>query len=218
MRNIFDRELENLNLELIRMGGMIENSIDKAITALKMQDIEQAQYVIDADKAIDEECRNIESKCLKLLLHQQPMAGDLRLISTALKMITDMERIGDQASDICVICISLAGQIYIKKLEHIPLMAEKASRMVKLSIDAFVKKDVKLAETVIEMDNEVDELFNILKQDLVELIIEDKGNVDQAIDLIMIAKYLEKIGDHAENIADWVVFSVTGEHKHKKLF
>ena len=217
MRNMFDRELEALNLDLIKMGGMVEDSIEKAMTALKTQNAELAQMAIHYDKAIDEMDRNIESKCLKLLLHQQPVASDLRLISTALKMITDMERIGDHASDISETFLRMSNEKYIKELVHIPIMGDTVSKMLKGSIDAFVKRDIELAEQVIKMDDEVDKLFDILKNDLIELMIKDNKNVDQAIDLLMIAKYLEKIGDHAENIADWAIFSVTGEHKHKRI-
>jgi phosphate transport system protein len=215
MRNNFDKELVNLNLDLIRMGCMIEDSIDKAITVLKTQDIQMANAAIEYDDAIDEMERIIESRCLKLLLHQQPVAKDLRLISTALKIITDMERIGDHAADISEIFLRMANEDYIKQLQHIPEMGDVAAKMVKLSIDAFVNRDVVLAEKVIEMDDIVDGLFNVLKHDLAELMIKDKANIDQAIDLILISKYLERIGDHAENIAEWVIFSVTGEHKNK---
>jgi len=217
MRNSFEKELELLNLDIIKMGSMIEDAIDKAIIVLKKQDPEMAKAAIEYDDAIDEMERNIESKCLKLLLHQQPVAGDLRLISTALKVITDMERIGDHAADISGIFLRIGKEQYIKELEHIPEMGDIAAKMVRQSVDAFVKRDVALAELVIEMDNQVDNLFNVLKVDLTDLMIKDKKNIDQSIDFLLIAKYLERIGDHAENIAEWVIFSVTGEHKHTRI-
>jgi phosphate transport system protein len=151
--------------------------------------------------------------CLRLLLQQQPVAKDLRLISAALKMITDMERIGDQAADISEIAIYLIGETYIKKLEHIPQMAAATSKMVKESIEAFVKMDLKLAKSVVEYDDIVDRLFYTVKSDLIELIQADSANGQQAMDLLMIAKYFERIGDHAVNIAEWVVFSLTGKRK-----
>ncbi len=217
MRNNFDKELENLNLDLIKMGSMIEDAIDKAITVIKKQDSEMARAAIDDDNAIDEMERNIESKCLKLLLHQQPVAKDLRLISTALKIVTDMERIGDHAGDISELFIRMGDGCYLNKLEHIPEMGDMAAKMVKLSVDAFVRKDIVLAEQVIQMDDEVDRLFNISKNDLSALLINDQCCIDEVIDSLLIVKYFEKIGDHAENIAEWVIFSVTGEHKNKRI-
>lgn len=217
LRNNFEKELENLNLDIIKMGSMIEDSIDKAIIVLKKQDIKMANAAIEDDDAIDEMERLIESKCLKLLLHQQPVARDLRLISTALKIITDMERIGDHAADISEIFLRMAEEQYIIKLHYIPEMGDIVSKMVRLSVDAFVKRDIRLAEKVIAMDDEVDNLFNVLKHNLSDLMINDKSNIDQAIDFLLISKYLERIGDHAENIAEWVIFSVTGEHKNKRI-
>jgi phosphate transport system protein len=161
---------------------------------------------------IDDMERSIESHCLKLLLQQQPVAKDLRIISTALKMITDMERIGDNAEDIAEITKNLVNQKFIKDIVHIPQMAEATMSMVKRSIDAFVNKDRNLAEEVCKSDDIVDNLFNIIKDELIEKIQENKSNGEQAIDLLMIAKYFERIGDHAENIAEWVIFSITGEH------
>ncbi|HAE91949.1 phosphate signaling complex protein PhoU [Tissierella praeacuta] len=212
MRNRFDKELELLNEELIEMGNIIESSIEAAVTALIEQNIELAKRVVEGDKEVNDIEKSIERRCLKLLLHQQPVASDLRMISSALKMITDMERIGDQASDISEITIWLAGQEYIKQLIHIPQMAEATIKMVKDSIDAYVKRDLELVKSVIEYDDVVDNLFNIIKDELIELIRESASYGEQAIDLIMIAKYFERIGDHAQNIAEWVYYSITGEH------
>lgn len=212
MRNKFDRELDTLNLELIKMGSLIENSIEYSIKALINQDLSSVKKVNELEIEIDDMEKTIESHCLKLLLQQQPVASDLRIISTALKMITDMERIGDNAEDIAEIAKYMINQKFIKDIVHIPQMADATISMVKRSIDAFVNKDRNLAEEVCKSDDIVDNLFNIIKEELIEKIQEDKSNGEQAIDLIMIAKYFERIGDHAENIAEWVIFSITGEH------
>lgn len=212
MRNKFDTELENLNLELIKMGSLIETSIESSAKALINQDLEMVKKVNELEIEIDEMEKTIESHCLRLLLQQQPVASDLRIISTALKMITDMERIGDNAEDIAEIAKFLVNQKFIKDLVHIPQMAEATISMVKRSVDAFVSKDKELALQVCKDDDIVDNLFQIIKEELIEKIQEQASNGEQAIDLLMIAKYLERIGDHAENIAEWVIFSITGEH------
>lgn len=215
MRNKFDTELENLNLELIKMGSLIENSIEISARALINQDLELVQKVNEFEVEIDEMEKTIESHCLKLLLQQQPVASDLRLISTALKMITDMERIGDNAEDIAEIARYLVNQKYIKDLVHIPQMADATISMVKRAIDAYVSKDKELALQVCKDDDIVDDLFQLVKKELIEKIQENTENGEQAIDLLMVAKYLERIGDHAENLAEWVIFSITGQHKTK---
>ena len=198
---------------LVEMGALVETAIAMATLALKSQDIVQAKQAIAYDKDIDHKEREIEQLCLKLLLRQQPIARDLRLVSAALKMITDMERIGDQAADIAEIAIMLAGTPYIKELEHVPQMAEATVKMVKDSIDAFVANDLELAISVINHDDVVDELFDVIKFELVKLIRSNSNNGEQAMDFLMIAKYFERIGDHAVNIAEWVVFSMTGRHR-----
>ena len=212
MRNKFDQQLSVLNDMLIEMGTMIEKAITLAIQALVNQDEVLAKQAVEYDLEIDQKEKDIEAMCLRLLLQQQPVAKDLRLISAALKMITDMERIGDQAADISEITLFLIDETFIKKLEHIPQMAEATAKMVTESIDAYVKMDLDLAWQVIEYDDVVDGLFDTVKSDLIEMIQADKANGGQAIDLIMIAKYFERIGDHATNIAEWVVFSITGKH------
>ena len=209
MRNRFDRQLSTLNDELIEMGSMIEKSIETAIKALVNQDVDLARNAIEADEEIDRQERIIEDLCLKLLLQQQPVAKDLRLISSALKMITDMERIGDHASDISEITIALADQPYIKKLEHIQQMAKETMIMLVGSIEAFVDK----ANEVIKRDDVVDDLFDKVKKELIQMIHENADKGEQAADLLMVAKYMERIGDHATNISEWVIFSITGEHK-----
>jgi len=213
VRKKYDEQLELLGNMLVEMGALIETAIARATQALKSQDIAQAKKAIAYDKEVDQKEKDIEQLCLKLLLQQQPVARDLRFISAALKMITDMERIGDQAADIAEIAIMLAGTPYIKEIEHIPQMAEATVKMVSNSIDAFVAKDLDLAVSVIKYDDVVDELFDTIKYELVELIRADSKNGEQAMDLLMISKYFERIGDHAENIAEWVVFSMTGKHK-----
>ena len=213
MRNRFDRQLEELNNGLIKMGSLIEKAIEMAITGMINQDVEVAKNAIAFDNEIDEQEKEIENLCLKLLLQQQPVARDLRLISAALKMITDMERIGDHAADISEITIQLSNEKYIKKLEHISQMAKETTVMVVKSVDAFVSKNLDMAHEVIESDDVVDDLFDKVKNELIELINKDTKNGEQATDLLMIAKYFERIGDHATNIAEWVIFSITGEHK-----
>ena len=216
MRNKFDRQLAKLHDMMIAMGGMIEKAITFAIHALVQQDETMAKQAIAFDTEIDQMEKEIEAMCLRLLLQQQPVAKDLRVISAALKMITDMERIGDQAADISEITLFLIGETYIKKLEHIPMLAAATSKMVTESIDAYVKMDLELAKQVIDYDDVVDDLFDNVKNELIELIQHDKANGSQAIDLLMIAKYFERIGDHATNIAEWVVFSITGKHVGEK--
>ena len=213
MRNRFDQQLELLNEQLTRMGELCEVAIGKATTALKEGSMEQAQKVIEADEEIDQAETDIERLCLRLLLQQQPVARDLRQISAALKMITDMERIGDQASDIAEIIIT-EDKSEAQDIPMIIKMSEAASKMVRDSVNAYVEKDLDLARKVMENDDVVDELFEEVKTTLINFIAENKGLQGvEAIDLIMVAKYLERIADHATNIAEWVEFSITGIHK-----
>ena len=213
MRNRFDEQLHMLNHELLEMGALIERAIRSATDALVKQDAEAALQAIAADKEVDQAERDIESLCLKLLLQQQPVARDLRLISSALKMITDMERIGDQASDIAELVIYLSKEPYRKELKHLPQMAENAIRMVTGALDAYVRKDLTLAQEVMGMDDAIDALFVTVKDELIALIRNDASAGSQAIDLMMIAKYYERIGDHAQNIAEWVEYALIGRHK-----
>ena len=216
MRNRFDRQLVQLNNELIEMGGMIEKAISDTVKALVNQDIELASNVIEYDEEIDHQEREIEQLCLKLLLQQKPVAKDLRLISAALKMITDMERIGDHATDISEITIELSKESYIKKLDHIQQMAKETMVMLVQSVEAFVNKDMDKARAVIVHDDVVDDLFNKVKAELIAMIHEDVNAGEQASDLLMAAKYFERIGDHATNISEWVIFSITGQHPDDK--
>ena len=195
------------------MGELCEEAIGKATTALKEGSMEQAEKVRIADEEIDQAEIDIERLCLRLLLQQQPVARDLRQISAALKMITDMERIGDQASDIAEIIIT-EDKSEAQDIPMIIKMSEAASKMVRDSVNAYVEKDLDLARKVMENDDVVDELFEEVKMTLINFIAENKGLQGvEAIDLIMVAKYLERIADHATNIAEWVEFSITGIHK-----
>ncbi|MCL2343553.1 MAG: phosphate signaling complex protein PhoU [Firmicutes bacterium] len=217
MRTRFNEQLDEMNNSLLKMGAYIEHAIATAAKALIEQDVDLAKEAIEFDKEIDDMEKEIERTCLSLFLHQQPVASDLRLISTALKMITDMERIGDHAADISEITLRLADAVYIKKLDHIHQMAAETTKMVTDSIDAYVKRDTALANAVIKADDKVDDLFNTVKNELIEMIHDDKEYGEQAIDLLMVAKYFERIGDHAVNIGEWVIFSLTGQHKNKKI-
>lgn len=213
MRNYYDKQLKQLNNELIEMGELIEQQIEQTIKALVQQDTQLAMDTIAFDEKINRQERDIENLCMKLLLMQQPVASDLRLVSAALKLITDMERIGDHGADISELTLLLAKDTYIKKLEHIQQMAQETTDMVIKSIQAFVDRDQNEAINVMKQDDVVDQLFDKVKYELVELIRQNPANAEQATDLLMVAKYFERIGDHATNIAEWVVYAITGEHK-----
>ena len=211
MRNRFDEQLEQLNKKIIEMGALCESAIDNSAKALIEGNIAIAKKAIAFDDEIDEKEKEIENLCLKLLLQQQPVARDLRLISAALKMITDMERIGDQAADIAEI-ITLDNLTEFNSSTHIQDMANATIKMVTDSVDAFVKKDLALANKVVKDDDIVDNLFNKVKNEIILKIQEDGNFGENAIDLLMVAKYFERIGDHATNIAEWVEFSIIGVH------
>ena len=212
MRNRFDEQLLLLNNKMIEMGAMCESLISFTSAALLSGNTKDACEVREKGHEIDRMEREIEAICLKLLLQQQPVAKDLRQISAALKMITDMERIGDQAEDIAEIIPFLGGRTGAE-LEDFKMMADATCKMVTDSIDAYVKHDLDLAQLVIEHDDVVDDCFFRLKETLINMLSENKADGEYAIDLLMIAKYFERIGDHATNIAEWVEFSVTGNHK-----
>lgn len=213
-RHSFDQGLDDLHLDLINMASLVEESIDNTILALKRQDVELAEKIFHNDDVIDDLEKRIEKKCMNLIARQQPLAKDLRTISTALKIITDMERIADHSSDIAELTIRMANQKYIKPLIDIPKMAELAKQMVNKSIDAYIKQDINMAQEVCASDDDVDELFNKIILELINIMKNDTEAVEQAIDLMFIAKYLERMADHATNIGEWVVFNVTGEHDH----
>ncbi len=212
MRSKFDEQLALLNRELIEMGALCEEVIALSSKALTELDKTLAAKVAPLDTEIDQKERTIESMCLKLLLQQQPVARDLRQISAALKMITDMERIGDQAEDIAEIISFIDGHTS----ENDMLMREMAKAVIQMvteSVDAYVKHDIALAEKVIADDDIVDDYFDSVKKKLIGSIARNPGDGEYALDILMIAKYFERIGDHATNIAEWVIFSITGVHK-----
>jgi phosphate transport system protein len=217
MRSRYDEQLSILNNVLIEMGAMIEDAVSRAVKALEERDVEAAKEIIRSDWKIDEKEREIESLCLKLILIEQPVASDLRQVSAALKMITDMERVGDHAADISELCVYLAKGEPLMKWTHMQAMAATATGMLTEAIDAYVKRDQALAQAVIARDDLVDDLFDAVRGDLVRLIGEDANNGEQAFDLLQIAKYLERVGDHAVNIAEWVIFSITGIHKDTRV-
>ena len=213
MRNKFDEQLSQLNHEMIEMGALCEEVIALASRALTENDKSLAARVAPLDSEIDRKERDIENLCLKLLLQQQPVARDLRQISAALKMITDMERIGDQAADIAeIIPFFLSHNTFDCRL--VCRMAQQASGMVTQSVDAFVRRDVALAQSIAGQDDLVDNDFTAVKQALIAAIAREPSQGEVALDLLMIAKYFERIGDHAVNLSEWVEFSVTGVHKH----
>ena len=215
MRSQFDKQLAQLHRELIEMGALCEQAIAMAAQALTESDAALAGQVSGLERDIDRKERDIENLCLRLLLHQQPVAGDLRQISAALKMITDMERIGDQAEDIAEIVVFLDGR-GAEGSELLRAMARAAIKMVTESVDAYVGRDVALAGQVIREDDVVDDYFARVKSALIGRIAHDPSDGELALDLLMIAKYFERSGDHATNIDEWVIFSVAGEHKNEE--
>lgn len=211
MREYFDLELKALNDKLIEMGALVEGAIKNTITIITNGEYDKLETSRIIEEKINKMEREIQSYCLNLLLLQSPVAGDLRTVSAALKMITDLERIGDQAIDIAEMSTYLKDCENIYSMTHLSEMAERSSNMVTTAIDAFVKKDLKLARTVATMDDAIDDLFNKVKEEVIDIINTNKELDHQAIDVLLIAKYFEKIGDHAENIGEWVVFSITGK-------
>ena len=207
MRSKFDEQLNQLNDEMMRMGTMIEDSIEKAIDALVNQKVTLAEEIMARDEDIDRQQKKIESICFNLLMQQQPVARDLRTISAAMKMVTDMERIGDHAADISEITVMLGNQPYPFSLDLIKKMATETMIMLIRSIEAYVEKDIGKAQSVIKHDDVIDALFDEVKQKLITLIHEAPDNGEQATDFLMIAKYFERIGDHATNISEWVIFA-----------
>ena len=211
MRNKFDEQLEKLHVELIQMGALCEDAISAAAEALLKGDEELAKAAIEAEREIDQAEREVENLCMKLLLQQQPVARDLRTISSALKMISDLERIGDQAADIADLTRHV-GLPNGSGMLHIADMARAVIGMVTDSVDSFVKKDLDLARAVYAADDQVDALFEQVKQELIDMLAADATYGEQGLDLLMVAKYLERIGDHATNVAEWVEYSLTGVH------
>ena len=208
MRSKFDEQLNLLNQEMLHMGTMIEESIQEAIEAFINQDIEKAHKIMDGDEEIDHEQKKIENICFNLLMQQQPVARDLRTISAAMKMVTDMERIGDHASDISEMTVMMSKTEYKVNIEDVKKMATETMLMLIRSIEAYVEKDNKKAECVMKHDDIVDNLFDAVKKEIIDFIRESPDNGEQAADLLMVAKYFERIGDHATNIAEWVQFAL----------
>ncbi len=213
MREYFDTELANLNNQLIGMGTLVESAIKNAVEIIANNSAELLDKAREQEELINTSERKIQNHCIRLLLHQAPVAHDLREVSSALKMITDLERIGDQAIDIAEVSQYIKSRNNVINVTHIDEMANQASKMVTLAIDAFVKKDFDLAKKVSQSDDVIDKLFDKVKEETVEIIQRDKALGEEAIDLMMIAKYLERIGDHAVNIAEWVAFSITGSRE-----
>ncbi len=216
-RTYFDEELKLMHLDLIKMGALIEEAIEKSIRALDPEYRHLAPEIEAGDKNIDALEKAIEARCLKLLLRQQPVARDLRAISTAIKMITDMERIGDQAADIADIVSRPESGSITAFAAHIPQMSKIASEMVSASIKAFIDSDLDYARATILRDDEVDDLFDVVKSELIGNLKKGTSEPDAVINAMMIAKYLERIGDHAVNICEWVEFYITGMHKKTKI-
>lgn len=210
MRDRFNEQLDQLHTEMIRMGALCEDAISAAAEALLKGETQLAQKAQECEREIDQKERDIEGLCLKLLLQQQPVARDLREISAALKMISDLERIGDQASDISELMPFVETGGFSG---HIGDMARQACSMVTDSVDSFVRKDLELARAVMAADDKMDDLFDEVKGELIELIAADANRGELGLDLLMVAKYFERIGDHATNVAEWVEYSLTGVHK-----
>ncbi len=212
IRARYEQELQGIFDKLVLMCRYIEVAIEKCVKALTNRDAELAAEVYEQDQLINKLERDIEQSCLKILLMEHPVARDFREVSAALKMITDLERIGDQARDIAEITMQFGDTAYIKKLEHIPQMATMVIQMVKDGVQAYINHDLTLARSLDQTDDEVDRLFNIVMADLVALIKHNPDNAEQAILFMMIAKYMERIGDHAVNIGEWVEYAITGSH------
>ena len=209
MRSKFDEQLKELNNEMIKMGNMVEESIAKAVTALSVSNADMAKQIMDNDELVDKEQKKIENICFQLLIQQQPVASDLRIITAAMKMVTDMERIGDHAADISEMTILMSNtNEAIPKIEHINKMAAETVMMLNWSIEAYVERSEIKAKEVIAHDDVVDNLFLEVKNDIIDLIKNNPKEGEQAFDMIMVAKYFERIGDHATNIAEWVLFSL----------
>lgn len=213
----YEHELNLLNDDIKEMGRMVETSIEQCFIAFEDQDFEKAEDIIKGDRTINDLERSIEARCLSIILRQQPVAGDLRVVSSALKVVTDLERIGDHASDIAELILRIKGEHIYHVVRHIPAMAAAAREMVHSSIEAFIHQDVETAKQIEKQDDVVDELFTKVKLDVVELLKGSTEHVDQCIDLLMIAKYLERIGDHAVNVCEWTEFSKTGALKNVRI-
>ena len=215
MRSKFDEQLSELNQQMIEMGNKIVSNIKMAIEALVSRDVDKARAIMESDEEIDHLQKVIEGICFNLLIQQQPVARDLRTVTAAMKMVTDMERIGDQAADIAELTIMMAYSPYLLNVEHIKKMSAETVMMLMQAVQAYVERDMKKAQEVIEHDDIVDELFVKVKTDLIEVMRNNADYAEHAADLLMVNKYLERIGDHATNIAEWVIFSID-DHVNEK--
>lgn len=213
----YEHELDLLNHDIKEMGRMVETSIEQCFVAFEDQDFEKAEDIIKGDRTINDLERSIEARCLSIILRQQPVAGDLRVVSSALKVVTDLERIGDHASDIAELNLRIKGEHVYHVVRHIPSMAAAAREMVRSSIEAFINQDLETAKKIEKQDDVVDELFDKVKNDVVDLLKHSNEHIDQCIDLLMVAKYLERIGDHAVNVCEWTEFSKTGALKNVRI-
>ncbi len=218
MRNKFEEQLKQLNKEMTSMGSLIEDAIQKSILALFAQDVETAKTIVEVQDEIVEQQKKIENICFQLLIQQQPVASDLRTVTAAMKMVTDMSRIGDNAGDIAELTIVMAEKPYVMKVEKIRKMAAETILMLIHALEAYVEKDIDKAKEVIDHDDIVDNLFNEVKAELVETMKTNPDHEEQAADLLMVNKYLERIGDHAVNIAEWVIFAINGDPRITQAF
>ena len=217
VRVTYELELEKLNQDLKEMAHMVENAIEQTFVAFEDQNHEKAEEIIKGDRTINDMERAVESRCLSLILRQQPGACDLRQVSTALKVVTDLERIGDHASDIAELILRIKVEHAYHIVKHLPTMAAAAQKMVHDAIEAFIAQDLEAAMEIIKRDDEVDTLFNQVKTDVIDLLKTSPNQADQGIDLLMVAKYLERIGDHAVNVCEWTQFSKTGALKNVRI-
>lgn len=217
MRNRFDEELDKLNIDIVKMGNMVETALENTIDAFKNQDKKLAKDIMDNDRLVNDMERTIESRCFNLMLRQQPIARDLRTITTALKVVTDLERIGDQSADISEVMLNIEGKHIYRTVEHIPNMLKTAKALVHESIQAFVERDLNRANATADMDEEIDRLFAEVKEEIIAIIKENSESVDDCLDYLMIAKYLERIGDHASNICEWLDFMLTGSVNNHQI-
>lgn len=217
LRANYENELNHLNEDIKEMGRMVESSIEQCFIAFEDQDFEKAEDIIKGDRTINDLERSIEARCLSIILRQQPVAGDLRVVSSALKVVTDLERIGDHASDIAELILRIKGEHVYHVVRHIPAMAAAAREMVGGSIEAFITQDLESAKKIQQDDDIVDDLFSKVKDDVVSLLKQSNEHIDQCIDLLMVAKYLERIGDHAVNVCEWTEFAKTGALKNVRI-
>lgn len=215
LRPTFENELKEIHLDILKMGAMAEEAIDKAILALRTKDVELAKRIIENDNAIDTLTEEIEKKCAIVIATQQPLASDLRLIITAMRIATDIERVADHAEDISEITIKLSEESYIKPLIDIPKMADITRQMLKDALDSYVNSDIELAKSVVKKDDIVDEMYQNLILELQDIMMHNTSSIPQCIQFLLVIKYLERIADHSTNIAEWVVYKITGMHKHE---